>query len=211
MKLTREQRAAVFAGEAPRIAGEGECPWKPGDIYRASSKVELEVLEIRPVKPRWRNGEWQEAGWSLHYVIRDQRDSPRLLRPNPHPVDFDAIRASFDEYGYPPDDPGDPEAMRGAGVESAYTTRPGAGLRRADEGVGEGWLKRFSEEGGARLQKERQQEYNRKMARSRAAALKEVELRARQRGIDVSPELRTIGEEVEKMRRKLDDDGQKAA
>lgn len=211
MKLTREQRAAIFAGELPRIAGEGECPWKPGDTYRASAKVTVTVLEVRPVKPRLVRGVMSKPGWSLRYVVEDLRDHPRLLRPNPHPMDFDAMRKARDEYGYPLDPP-DPDTLRQAGIESAYTSSRASGIEDAGEAVGETTLKQFAEEARQRLRRERQAEYDRKMARSRAASLREVELRARQRGVDVSGDLGEIDSLVERMRRKLDDgNGEKAA
>ena len=39
--------------------------------------------------------------WPLRYTLHDQRDRARLLRRNPHAVDFDTYRASYDEYGTP--------------------------------------------------------------------------------------------------------------
>lgn len=194
MRLTREQRAQVFAGNAPRIAGEGECPWKPGDVYRASPHVELTVLEIRTPK---------KGGWSLRYRILDRRDPARLIRPNPHPVDLDAIREELKANGgYPVGRIDDPAVSREAGIESAYTSNRGLAEGGVGEAVGEDWLTRFAGEANVRLGRERQAEYDRKMARSRAAAMKEAALLASRRGADVSDELATIDAAVEAMRKK---------
>lgn len=205
MKLTREQRSALFGGELPRIAGEGECPWKPGQVYQLSERVKLTVLEIRKVKPKMIRGKRIGEGWSLRYSVADERDNPRLLRPTPHPADFDAMRKNRDQYGFPLGDPDDPRVLREAGIDSAYTSNRGVAMADAGEAVGEDWLKRFSKEAGQRLAKERQQEYDRKKAKARASTLREVELRARQRGLDVNPQLDAIDAQVQDIRRKLDE------
>jgi len=72
LPLTREQRAALFAGETPKLTfpGSRPCPVKAGHIERLSSNVELEVTSVR----RTRKGDW-----SLAYELRNNRLGSRFL------------------------------------------------------------------------------------------------------------------------------------
>jgi len=64
LTLTREQRAAFFAGNWPQIRGEGTCPVEVGHVHRLSSLLRIEVTMIR--KPK-------RGGWRLEYDVYDQR------------------------------------------------------------------------------------------------------------------------------------------
>ena len=123
LRLTREQRSALFARETPRIAGDGVCPVKPGDVVRLSSKVSLLVLQVRRPKA---------GGWSLQYELRDTRDRVLILRRTPRIENPDLIRRSFDQHGFPV--PLDAEEQERAALESAYTTMP-TSLSDAGEAV----------------------------------------------------------------------------
>jgi hypothetical protein len=131
LKLTREQRHQIFAGEPPKITGEGECPVEAGYVLELSSRVRLTVLQVRTRKG---------GGWSLQYEVSDRRDAPRILRRTPgiHHVTKDDL-----------DDNGDPKPLTAdeihrAAMDSAYTGRP-TSLSDAGEAVDEKTQRRFSE------------------------------------------------------------------
>lgn len=117
-RLSRKAREELFAGGAPRITvPKGKSPFEPGDIYRVpgASNLSLRITGIEEGKDED----------TLLYSIEDAR--ARLLRARPHATDFEAIRKSFDAFGYPEEI--DPAVAAQAAEESAYTTSPGASLR----------------------------------------------------------------------------------
>lgn len=81
MKLTPKQRAEFFAGNCPKLAGEGRCPVPVGHRWRLSRRVSVEVTGIRKAK---------KGGWSLQYTVYDQRpDADYYLRPTSSGVAVD--------------------------------------------------------------------------------------------------------------------------
>lgn len=72
MKLTREQRSALFAGDPPRITfpGDAPCPIKPGHVEVLSAHVKFEVTGAR----RNKKGEWV-----LVYTLYNNRLGQRFL------------------------------------------------------------------------------------------------------------------------------------
>ena len=92
-RLTREQRAELFAGNCPAIfgprpvtrkLGDGtekttliweRCPLKPGDRIELSRLLAVEVLRVDPRKGG--------HGWKLHYLVDDRRDPSRYMRRSP--------------------------------------------------------------------------------------------------------------------------------
>lgn len=111
LRLTREVRKRLFDHQAPRIAGEGKCPVKQGQVIAISSKVSLKVLRVNV-----RRG----GGWSLQYELTDRRDPVLKMKRTPRPQDFDAIRRERDEFGYPAAPTTD--ALEQAALDSAYTS-----------------------------------------------------------------------------------------
>lgn len=219
--LTREQRAAIFAGEAPRIAGEGECPWEPGDVYKVSSCITLTVEKIRPVKERWRDGKRIPAGWALGYHIWDRRDTLRYMRPNPHPVDYTVLRDELDAHGGYPAPNEDADEFREEGEQSAYTWNRARAVRGEDYAVGEEWLARFADEAGDRKARERRARRQQERALPLERRIVTYQAEAACRRIDIRNELRLIerlkrqgkglDNPVEGIRRKLDSDLGRAA
>lgn len=220
-RLTREQRAELFAGNAPRIAGEGECPWVSGDVYRISSQMTLTVEEVKPVKERWKEGKRIPAGWALRYHVLDSRDPLRYLRPNPHPVDYVQLNAELEAHGGFPAANTDEDEFREEGQESAYTWNPKAGVEGEDYAVGEAWLAKFADEAGDRKATERRARRQAERTLPLERRLAEMQKEAGRRRIDIRNEVRLIGRlkaqgkgidnPVEGIRRKLDSDLGKAA
>lgn len=72
MKLSREQRALLFAGECPKLSypGSAPCPVKKGHTEVLSAHVWLEVTDIR----RTSKGEW-----SLVYTLTNNRLGQRFM------------------------------------------------------------------------------------------------------------------------------------
>lgn len=115
LTLTKEQRRRFFDGECPHISGTDECPVGVGYEYRLSRNLSFRVSKVHT----------DRDGWWLRYVVIDTRHTVRNLRRTPQATDFDDLRESFDEYGYPPE--ATAEAIDDASQESSYTSR-GTGL-----------------------------------------------------------------------------------
>lgn len=192
MRLDRETRNRLFAGESPRIGGAGACPVERGYTFMLSSQVQVKVMQVRRAK----------SGWWLIYEVTDHRDPPRLLRRTPGIPrgDFDAVRQSFDEYGYPAAPT--PEAIREAARESAYTTIPGP-LADAGEAVDELTQRRLTAEAhrdkiqGATLAQLRRERHELEQRLERAR------LEADRRGVDISSSLRVIERQLLKIEQRV--------
>lgn len=106
MKLTREQRVMLFAGEHPRISfpASEPCPARVGEVVHLSREVEIEVLAIVETKTK---------DWRIDYVLRDMRANLMRRVPPVHDAKREAERG----------DPG-PEELRRAARESAVTHSP---------------------------------------------------------------------------------------
>lgn len=184
LTLTKEQRAAFFAGDCPHIGGKGECPVEVGYIYRLSASLHFRVSKINT----------DRDGWWINYVVQDRRHTVRNLRRTPSPTDFDSVRESFDEYGYPPEATED--AIEDAGQESSYTSR-GVGLvDDAGEAIDAATTKRYADkaaESSARLRQQRMEE-----AKQTIGSIKEMQLsrEAKRRMRRIEHDLAAIEAEV---------------
>jgi hypothetical protein len=78
VKLTRDQRTKLFAGEPVTITfpGDSPCPYPIGHIEVLSANVKLEVTEIRRTKP---TPEDPEGRHSLGYTLHNQRLGDRYM------------------------------------------------------------------------------------------------------------------------------------
>lgn len=78
MKLNREERAKLFAGEPISITfpATEPCPYPVGHIEVLSANVRLEVTEIRRTKPSAKDPEGRH---SLGYTLHNQRLGDRYL------------------------------------------------------------------------------------------------------------------------------------
>lgn len=138
MKLTREQRAALFEGKHPRLAfpGSKPCPVRPGDHHVLSSGFWVEVTSIR----RSKKGEH-----IARYTIFDHRKRRRLLRRIP-PIHIE-----------------DSQMVQGLGLdqaaaeESAYTVSPSQAVASAGEAVDRATQQRFVKEARERFVRVRQE------------------------------------------------------
>jgi hypothetical protein len=158
--LPRQTRRRFFAGELPGIVlrGGAPCPIEPGAVYELSPRMRLEVTKVVRDK---------RMDWSLRYTLHDRRDNPRLLRRNPHAVDFESIRASYDEYGMP----GEPTrtVIEEAREGSAYTSTPIFALGEVGEAVDDEFLRRDRLARDVDLANEKKARANRERAKARAA------------------------------------------
>jgi hypothetical protein len=83
VKLTRDQRNALFAGQKPKLTfpGEEDCPVEVGHVETLSSNVSFEVTAIDKTK---------DGEHSLRYTVHDKRSHHRFLArqqgqmPNPN-------------------------------------------------------------------------------------------------------------------------------
>jgi hypothetical protein len=71
LRLTRQQRAAFFAGNWPRLAGKGAAPVKAGYTCQLSTRLSFEVIRVHHKRGRWR----------LEYQVTDDRDQRYWLLP----------------------------------------------------------------------------------------------------------------------------------
>ena len=189
LTLNREQRRRLFAGEAPKITGEGQCPVQKGYVHRLSSNLSFKVVGITQARDRW----------TLTVEVTDKRDPVRLLRRTPT-VHFDRVKDDLDEYGYPSEPT--PEALREAARDSAYTSAPSS-LSSAGEAVDDQTLQRFAGKAAENRRITRSEEIAKREDRSRLERLRNAQRAARERGIG-EDELGVIEEQVRKLERKLD-------
>jgi hypothetical protein len=157
LKLTREQREAFFAGQAPSIGGEGKCPVGKGYVYTLSTKLTLEVTGIRTRKG---------GGWSLAYVVFDRRDPTRLLRSTP-PVHME----EWERYQHRA--PTEAE-IEEAAEESAYTSNREGAIDSA-EGPSREHLKLYAMESSQDRMARRVKEQRQGEQRALSDRLRELE------------------------------------
>lgn len=184
LTLTKEQRAAFFAGECPHISGAGDCPVEVGYVYRLSGNLHFRVSKIHT----------DRKGWWLRYVLHDSRHTVRNLRRTPRPSDFDAVRETFDDYGYPPE--ATEEAIEDASQESSYTSRGTGLVDDAGEAIDAATTKRYADkaaEAGAELRRQRMEE-----AKQTIGSIKEMKLsrEAKRRMRRIEHDLAAIEAEV---------------
>lgn len=184
IRLSRTERAAIFAGDHPRLTfpGDRECPVAPGHIHPLSASVSLEVLAVK----RTKGGEWR-----LDYLLRDNR--PQFVRRVP-PI-HDARKEA--ERGEPSG-----EELRRAARESAVTHSPAEAVADAGEVVPQGFQERLSVEG---LQRDvaREQDQQRQIALE--ARLAQARAECRRRGVDVSRLDASIEKRIRAYQKRLQD------
>lgn len=122
MRLTRQERAALFHRETPRITRE-QKPCESGLVIVLSPKLSIEVTAVVRTKAKL---------WRVDYLIRDDR--PHLLRRVPT---TDRPRKDKDGKVIEPD-----EAY--SSIDSAYTSSPHLAIKDAGEAVDQATLKEFS-------------------------------------------------------------------
>lgn len=122
MNLKREERAALFHGETPRIVREKK-PCDPGLVISLSSKLSIEVKGVRRTKADL---------WRVDYLVRDDR--PHLLRRVPT-----TDRPRKDQHGkvIEPD-----QAF--SRIDSSYTTTNHLAVPDAGEAVDDLTLQRYT-------------------------------------------------------------------
>jgi hypothetical protein len=120
LRLTRAQRAKLFAGESPYIGGQGEAPVGKGEEVRLSSRVSIRVLRVDPERG---------GGWKLHYELTDTRDPVRLLRRTP-PAHREGDELDITDQG----------AIREAARQSFYTADASAAVTDAGEAPDREWV-----------------------------------------------------------------------
>jgi hypothetical protein len=69
VRLTREQRRALYDGTYPKISGEGDCPWPMGKAHYLSSR-----FWIKPVATHTQLVPGKAHHWRLEYEVYDHRD-----------------------------------------------------------------------------------------------------------------------------------------
>lgn len=182
MTLTREQRAAIFAGRAPDIhvgrGRGGKWPVKPGDVIRLSKKLAIEVLRVDP----------QRGGrGKVMYCVHDFRDPPKLMRRTP-PV----VVPGGKETG----------TIEQAARESSYTSSPTAAITDGGESVDDRSQDRFSREGQQEHVK-RMVDYERRIReRPLHEQLAEALEEARSAGVDTVRYELSIVKRIEALRRR---------
>ena len=122
MKLTRDERAALFHREVPRITRERK-PCDPGIVICLSPKLSIEVTAVIRTKAKL---------WRVDYAIRDDR--PHLLRRVPttdRPRKDSRGRVIEPDEGF-------------ARVDSSYTTTSHLAVPDAGEAVDDVTLDHFT-------------------------------------------------------------------
>lgn len=197
LPLTRQQRAALFAGEAPRIYGPRrvvingqehwrlrKCPVKKGDVVKLSRLMDLKVVRVDSVKG---------GGWRLQYEIHDRRDPTRLLRRTPPatPIGPDSLPTS--------------DEIRKDAQVSAYTSNPAGTVRGAGLAVDELTQRRITQQAHDHaghqqiVNQARRERYEleRRLGRAREDAIL--------RGVDISSPIRVIERQIAKIERRVYD------
>lgn len=199
--LTRNERAELFAGRAPKLAGAGKCLISEGYIYTLSPGFWIEINKVR----RTRTG-----GWSLGYTIHDHRHASLLLRRTP-PVHVEDAESSAPTAA----------AIEQARFESSYTTNVRAAVSTAGEGVGDTVQRHQTENAkrAARLERRRRRIDQDNLALE--AKVKAYQEEAARRRIPIRDEVRAmrramnrpddLERRLEAVRRKLDSDLDRAA
>jgi hypothetical protein len=123
VRLTREERSALFHREIPRITRERK-PCDPGIVIPLSAKLSIEVTAVVRTKAKL---------WRVDYTIRDDR--PHLLRRVPT---TDRPRKDLNGRVIEPD-------ASFARIDSSYTTTEHLAVPDAGEAVDDVTLDRFTQ------------------------------------------------------------------
>lgn len=184
MRLSKEQRAELFAGRAPDIhVGRVDGKWsvQVGQVVRLSRKLAIEVLRVDP----------QKGGrGKVRYVVHDFRDPPRLLRRTPPVVVPEADGAAT------------PDSISRAAGESSYTGSPAGAITDAGEAVDERSQDRFSRESQQERVRRMADYERRKRERPLIEQLAEALEEAREAGVDTGRQEARIEAGIEALRRR---------
>ena len=176
LKLTRAQRSSLFAGDWPRISGEGEAPVAPGDVHQVSRRLAIEILRIR--KPK-------KGGWSVEYRVIDHRDHEPYLLPTARSLRLD-------------NEKGEPVPMTKE-EELGYTHDPRRGIS-AGRAVPSKYQNVLSMQGHSRhaehKRAERAEEETREDLRRLNCEIRELAKRAAKMGVDPTQVLAPIAREI---------------
>lgn len=199
MRLSREQRKALFAGDAPAIYGprklvrelEGggrrvtllyeKCPVEPGDEIRLSPKLTVRVLQVIP-----RRG----GGWQLRYEVHNKRDPVRMLRRTPPVVVPEG-----------PENAPTEDAIKKAAQESSYTGSPVGAISDAGDAVDEVTQKRFTREATEGFKAHLERERRERQSRALDERLRAVQRAAAEKGVDLTRKLTSIERRIESAER----------
>lgn len=181
--LTHGQKAKLAAGECPGITGKGECPVEKGQVIPVRADLTLRVVGVDRPDP---------VTWRLRYEVYDKRAKVRLLRRIPPVV--------------PPrkDESLDAEGVKRAARESAYTSSYASSVDEGGEAVDEQTQERFSHEARERFRADLETERERRKQLKVSEQLEQVLEDAKERGVDVSGDLRVVRKRIEAMQRKAD-------
>jgi hypothetical protein len=181
LNLTRGQKAKLAAGEPVPITGTGQCTVEKGHVEYLPRGATLRVLRVDP----------HHGGWKLHYELTVREEARLLRRTPPAAVVTPDRRAPT------------PDIIQRAAQDSAYTERLSGLVDEAGQAVDEGTQQRFAKEAqegfGAHLERER----NERKARRLDERLRNVQVLADRRGVDLSRKLASIERRIESAEREV--------
>lgn len=204
LRLTREDRARLFAGDYSPLAFEKKPKCKPGDRYVLSWSRPRPFRDERGVlhRPRREAVLWIEVtkltrrakgGWAVRFDVHDHRHPRRLLRSVP-PRYGDELRRVDAVVGLTA------EEIEQASEESSYTSDPGVAVDELDA-VPKDWKDPGA---AARTQQQQALEKARRDSLSLGAQLDSYLTDARESRVDVHDRVRRIKREIELLARDLD-------
>lgn len=212
MRLTREERRKIFAGEYPTLIREVEPEVEPGTVIilswsrprpyagedgtvYAPPRHPLLWLTVNGIVRR------QRGGWSIHYDVGHRREGKRLVRRKPPVYDAELMEADLHQ-------PPSAEDIAEAHQQSAYTSDPSQAADHL-EAVDDVWLARHTAEARAiestaealsDQEKANERRLKSKLEQDLAEALREAEAM----GIDTSSVRHITERQVARLRKRME-------
>ena len=204
-RLTLDERSRIAHGDRRSLHRPIEPEWSTEDWLPVASNLWIKPAEAMVRESRQvyltPTGRRARATYIIPFSVRDHR--PRLIRRNPHAVDFAAIKGGLDEYGTPRQ----VSEQDGAEAEEAshYTSSSARAIPDAGEAIDREAQELYAAEaavkrarGDSDQVRDELERIKRLPARSRIIELHKL---ASERGVDVRDEVKAF---ERRMMRRLD-------
>lgn len=188
-RLTHEERQAILAGEISAVVRPIRPAWEEGDWLRVASGFDIVITAVK-ASPGLRRESYRTT-----YKQRDFR--PNLMR---RVVPVNAAPA-FDVFGEPI--PPTEAAIRAARIDGGYTQSAGLAVPDSAEEVDIDTQQKFAEVGLLNYEVVHASRIAKQEIRTVSKKLRRVQGEAARKGVDITPDLAAIKEQIKQLEARL--------